>query len=138
MGVTNKIQLETDPGLIRDLMEAAGSTSLKQLLNRALTLLKSVVHGELGPQSASEAKKLTAEEFIKREYTLSEIRIKERIVTFLLVFYGVAIVATFFLFYLRGFGLLSLSLTEMKWLGGAVIGELAGLFAIVIKSVFPR
>lgn|GEM_PF-2513785 len=138
MAESGKIQLESDPQLIQHLMVESESRSVKQLFNRALTLLKSVVHGELGSQAASEAKRLTVEEFIKREYVQSEIRIKERIVTFLLVFYGVAIAATFLLFYLRGFGLLSMSLTEMKWLGGAVIGELAGLFAIVMKSVFPK
>ncbi len=136
--MTNKIQVETDPRLVQDLMKVTGSSSLKQLFNRALTLLKSATSEAMGPQIASEAKKLTSEEFIKREYALSNIRIKERIVVFLLMFYGASIGATFLLFYLRGFGLITLSLTEMRWLGGAVIGELAGLFAIVIKSVFPK
>lgn len=138
LAMINKIQVETDSSLIQDLMAITGSSSMKQLFNRALTLFKWVTHGELGSQIASEAKKLTVEEFIKRECALSEIRIKERIVVFLLIFYGVAIGATFLLFYLRGFGLISLSSAEMKWLGGAVIGELVGLFAIVVKSVFPR
>ncbi|KPJ51309.1 hypothetical protein AMJ40_00455 [candidate division TA06 bacterium DG_26] len=128
----------TDASLIQHLMELTGSTSITQLFNRALSLFKSATVGELGPQFVQEAKKLTVEEFVKREYALSEIRIKEKIVLFLLIFYGAAIGATFLLFYLRGFGLISLSTTEMKWLGGAVIGELAGLFAIVVKSVFPK
>ncbi len=134
----SKIHLETDPQLIQNLMTATSSSSVKQLFNRALTLLKSVAHAESEYQTASKAKKLTVEEFIKREHALSEIRIKEKIVIFLFVFYGVAIGATFLLFFLRGFGLVSLGLTEMKWLGGAIVAELAGLFAIVIKSVFPK
>lgn len=136
--MVKKIQVETDPKLIQDLMEATGSNSIKQLFNRALTLFKSVAAGKFGPQTVQEAKKLTVEEFIKREYALSEIHIREKIVLFLLIFYGIAIGASFLLFFLRGFGLISLSSSEMKWLGGAIIGELAGLFAIVIKSVFPR
>lgn len=134
----DRIQVETDRRLVQDLMTLTSSRSVTQLLNRALTLLKSATRGDLGPEMATRAKDVSTEEFIKREYALSHIRIKERIILFLFIVYGLAIGATFLLFFLRGFGLISLTLSEMKWLGGAVIGELAGLFAIVIKSVFPK
>ncbi|MFQ6056244.1 MAG: hypothetical protein ACE5J3_09735 [Methanosarcinales archaeon] len=63
---------------------------------------------------------------------------REKIVTFLLFAYGFALVATFALFFFKGFNFISLGESEMKWIGGAIIGELAGLFALVIKSVFPK
>ncbi len=134
----DRIQVETDRRLVQDLMTLTSSQSVRQLLNRALTLLKSSARGDLGAEMAARAKDVSTEDFIKREYALSHIRIKERIILFLFIIYGMAIGATFLLFFLRGFGLISLTLSEMKWLGGAVIGELAGLFAIVIKSVFPK
>jgi len=138
LAMREKIHLETDPQLIVDLMKTTGSTSIEELLNRALSLLKSASHRDTDTLAGGGGKRLTVEQFVKREYALSEIRIKERIVVFLLIAYGMAIGATFLIFYLRGFGLVALSLTEMKWLGGAIVAELAGLFAIVIKSVFPR
>jgi hypothetical protein len=134
----NRIQVETDRRLVQDLMSLTASRSFTHLVNRALTLLKSVTRGDLGPEMATKAKDVSTEEFIKREYALSHIRLRERIILFLFIVYGFAIGATFLLFFLRGFELISLTLSEMKWLGGAVIGELAGLFAIVIKSVFPK
>jgi hypothetical protein len=138
LAMQDQIHLKINTQLIGDLMETTGSNSAEELLNRALSLLKSASQREADTPVQSGTKKLTVEQFVKREYALSNIRIKERIVLFLLIAYGMAIAATFLLFYLRGFGLVALSLTEMKWLGGAVVGELAGLFAIVIKSVFPR
>jgi len=83
-----------------------------------------------------ERVRLDVEEFIKRERALSDIGIRERVVRFLLYAYGFSLIATFCLLYLQGFGVVSLSANLMHWLGGAIIGELAGLFALVIKSVF--
>jgi len=87
---------------------------------------------------ASEKEKLAIEEFIRKEKALSDIEIRENIVRFLLWTYGFSIVATFGLFYLEGLGWSSLRKELMNWLGGAVIGKLAGLFALVIKGMFSK
>ncbi len=84
----------------------------------------------------AEKQKLSIEEFIKKERALSDIEIRETIVRFLLFAYGFSILATFGLFYLKGLGLISLSESLMNWLGGAILGELAGLFALVIRGMF--
>lgn len=86
----------------------------------------------------SEKEELAIEEFIQKERALSDIGIRETIVRFLLWAYGFSIVATFGLFYLEGLGRSSLGKELMNWLGGAVIGELAGLFALVVKGVFGK
>lgn len=89
------------------------------------------------PRGESEEKeRLNVEEFIKRERALSDIGIREKVSKFLLYAYGFSLIATFCLIFLQGFEMVSLSANLMHWLGGAVIGELAGLFALVIKSVF--
>jgi len=92
--------------------------------------------GRRGLISVSEREELAVEEFIRKERALSDIGIRENIVRFLLGAYGFSLVATFGLLYLEGLGWISLGKELMNWLGGAIIGELAGLFALVIKGMF--
>jgi hypothetical protein len=56
-----------------------------------------------------------------------------------LVFLGIyifAVIATFSIILLWGLGRLEIPDSFMKWLGGATIGEVAGLLLYVLKQVF--
>lgn len=90
------------------------------------------------PEEKWAEEELSVAELIKKERALSDIGIRERIVGFLLGAYGFTILATFGLFYLEGLGMISLGKSIMNWLGGAVIGELAGLFSLVIRGMFGK
>jgi hypothetical protein len=63
---------------------------------------------------------------------------RNRIVGFLLAAYGCLLVATMAIFFFQGFRLwgFSLDLSILKWLGGATIGEIAGLLTITINYYF--
>jgi hypothetical protein len=50
--------------------------------------------------------------------------------------YVFAVIETFAVILLWGLGRLSLPSTFVPWLGGATIGEIAGLLLLVVKKVF--
>jgi hypothetical protein len=50
--------------------------------------------------------------------------------------YMFAVIATFAIVILWGLGRLDIPDSFMKWLGGATIGEIAGLLAFVVKQIF--
>ena len=71
------------------------------------------------------------------EVTLGQ---QNRIINFLLGAYGFLLVATIAIFILQGFRLwgFSLELSLLKWLGGATIGEIAGLLTLTLNAVFGQ
>jgi hypothetical protein len=71
------------------------------------------------------------------EVTLAQ---QNKIINFLLVAYGVLLCATMAIFFLQGFhaGGFSLDTSLLKWLGGATIGEIAGLLTITFNAVFGQ
>lgn len=83
-------------------------------------------------------KRLLSPTFLHSVEVLSDIARKDQIVQFLLRAYGGTLMATFGLFYLQGFGLVHLPQPTLHWLGAATIGELTGLLALTIRSVFAK
>jgi hypothetical protein len=65
---------------------------------------------------------------------------QNKMINFLLVAYGVLLCATMSIFFLQGFHAWGfvLDASLLKWLGGATIGEIAGLLAIAFKAVFGQ
>jgi len=65
---------------------------------------------------------------------------QERIITFLLWAYGALLFATTLIFYLQGLKAWGFSLDEglLKWLGGATVGEIAGLLTLTVGAVFKK
>lgn len=65
---------------------------------------------------------------------------REKIIQFLLWSYGGSLLATMSIFYLQGFKVwgFNLDATLLKWLGGATIGELAGLLTLAVGAVFKH
>lgn len=63
-----------------------------------------------------------------------------KIITFLLIAYGGLLVATMVIFYLQGFKAWGFNLdgSLLKWLGGATIGEIAGLLTLTFGAVFKK
>jgi hypothetical protein len=65
---------------------------------------------------------------------------REKIIHFLLWSYGASLSAIVLIFYLQGFKTWGFNLdgTLLKWLGGATIGELAGLLTLAVGAVFKH
>ncbi|MGC9947278.1 MAG: hypothetical protein ABSF64_12990 [Bryobacteraceae bacterium] len=63
-----------------------------------------------------------------------------KIINFLLVAYGGLLLATMAIFYFQGFKAwgFNLDATLLKWLGGATIGEIAGLLTLTLGAVFRK
>jgi len=63
-----------------------------------------------------------------------------KIINFLLVAYGALLLATMVIFYLQGFKTCGFKLEEslLKWLGGATIGDIAGLLTLTFGAVFKK
>ena len=61
-----------------------------------------------------------------------------KIINFLLWAYGSLLIATMLIFFLQGFKLWGffLDISLLKWLGGATIGEVAGLLSLTLHAVF--
>ncbi|SRR6266852_1839411 len=71
------------------------------------------------------------------EVTLAQ---QNKIINFLLIAYGVLLFATMAIFFFQGFRAWGFSLDPslLKWLGGATIGEIAGLLTITLHAVFGQ
>lgn len=84
----------------------------------------------MSPSPNRTTSSVTAKEWVRAT--------QDRIVTFLLVAYGSLLAATMIIFFLQGFKLwgFNLDTSILKWLGGATIGEVAGLLAIAIRRLF--
>lgn len=77
-------------------------------------------------------------EFLAQEKGLSEIAMRKRAAVFFFVVYGMALAATFAIYFLHGFHAwgFSIELELLKWLGGVTIGELGGLALAVYGFLF--
>jgi hypothetical protein len=68
--------------------------------------------------------------------TTSDLTMRSHIVTFLLWAYGGSLTVTFAIFMLQGLSHATgfqLDRESLRWLGGATVGEIAGLLAITVK-----
>ncbi len=65
---------------------------------------------------------------------------QNKIINFLLAAFGGLLLATMAIFYLQGFKSWGFSLDGalLKWLGGATIGEIAGLLTLTMGAVFKK
>jgi hypothetical protein len=52
--------------------------------------------------------------------------------------FSFAVMATFDVILFWGLGALSLPAAFVHWLGGATVGEIAGLLIIIVRRVFPK
>ncbi len=73
---------------------------------------------------------------------VEEVRVglQQTIITFLLWAYAGLLIATMAIFFLQGFKLWGFNLDSglLKWLGGATIGNIAGLLTLTFGAVFKR
>ena len=83
---------------------------------------------------------LTPKEFLDREETLHTIALRERAATFLFISYSLLLFSTMAIFFLQGFNAwnFNLDLEILRWLGGATIGEVGGLAALVYGALFRK
>lgn len=90
--------------------------------------------------SKEPSQSLTPKEFIEREEALSNIAMRERAVTFLFTVYGGLLASTVIIIFLQGFhwGGFNLDPGFLNWLGGATIGEVAGLASLVYGALFKK
>jgi hypothetical protein len=78
-------------------------------------------------------------EWVTEVTVTNDLGTKSRIVTFLLWAYGGLLATTMGIFFLQGFSHVtgfSLDLGTLHWLGGATIGEIAGLLGITVTHYF--
>lgn len=76
---------------------------------------------------------------IERTQAQAALKLRARVCRFLFKAFSGSLAATFGIILLQGFGLWGFHLEAgfLNWLGAATVGEMAGLFAIVVKSTFP-
>jgi hypothetical protein len=80
--------------------------------------------------------KLAKETIAELDSQAANVSSRKTIVRFLLRAYGCLLASTMLIFFLQGFGKFSLPESILKWLGGATVGEIAGLLAIAIRPLF--
>jgi hypothetical protein len=70
--------------------------------------------------------------------TANRISHQQKVIDFLLKAYAGLLIATMAIFFLQGFKLWSFNLESglLKWLGGATIGEIAGLLTLTFGAIF--
>jgi hypothetical protein len=83
---------------------------------------------------------LSPKEFVERVEVFSVLTLRDRATTFLFRIYTALIITTLGIFLLQGFHLwgFNLDLSLLHWLGGAVIGEVAGLAVMVYGFLFQK
>jgi hypothetical protein len=86
-------------------------------------------------RTAAEVKNWVTE--ITTTHTISQ---QGKIINFLLCAYGGLLLATMVIFFLQGFKAFGFNLEGalLKWLGGATIGEIAGLLTLTFGAVFKK
>src|ERR1700724_4166942 len=67
----------------------------------------------------------------------ANLRLREKIATWLLVLFGVSVLATYALIFLWGCKKIDLPAGFIHWLGAATISQTAGLLLIIVKNLFP-
>ncbi len=77
---------------------------------------------------------LTPKEWLERESALRTLRMKEILLISLLILYALVLVSTITIFFLQGFRVcgFNLDMSLLKWLGGATVGEVAGLITLTV------
>jgi hypothetical protein len=82
----------------------------------------------------------TAKEWVEQITTVNQINLQQKIIGFLLKAYGGLLAATMLIFFLQGFKVAGFTLDAalLKWLGGATIGEIAGLLTLTFSAVFKQ
>ena len=92
------------------------------------------------PESPEGRVKLFPKEFVQQVGEFSLIGLRERAATFLFVVYGCLIVVTLGIFVLQGFHFRGFDLQcgLLNWLGGAALGEVAGLAVMVYGFLFKK
>lgn len=97
--------------------------------------LPSAAGDRLRRRTASEVKV-----WVEEVTTTHRINQQSKIIHFLLSAYGALLLFTMIIFYLQGFRVWGFNLepTLLKWLGGATLGEIAGLLGLTFGAVFKR
>jgi hypothetical protein len=79
---------------------------------------------------------LTPKQFLERATTLRTLRMREKLLTCLLYLYVFLIITTITIFFLQGFHVCGFDLESslLMWLGGATVGEVAGLITLTVTN----
>jgi len=85
-----------------------------------------------------EQEKLSPRQIIERETAFHTMALQRLSVKFLFVAYGGLLFSTMAVIFLQGFRFWGFNLDQkfLDWLGGAAIGEIAGLAALVYGALF--
>ena len=75
---------------------------------------------------------------LEAEEVRSNIRLRLIFSVVLLSIFGVSILLTFVLIFLRGYGTIHLDRAFAHWLGGATVGQTATLLISIVGYLFPR
>lgn len=76
---------------------------------------------------------------IAEKQALNEMWLQNLLVCFFMFIFVASVASTFTIFFLHGFKVkgFQLPVSLLNWLGGATIGQIAGLGLIIYKSLFP-
>ena len=99
----------------------------------------------MGPSPGTPARRragstTAVKDWVEQITTANSVNLQQRMVSFLLRAYGASLAATLAIFLLQGWHLWGFNLDAalLKWLGGATIGEIAGLLTLTFGAVFKR
>ena len=91
-----------------------------------------------GTQKRTKPAKVAETLAVKNWVTKVTTEQQVKVINFLLWAYGGLLTATMLIFFLQGFRLwgFSLDVALLRWLGGATVGEIAGLLALTFRAIF--
>ncbi len=88
----------------------------------------------------TESELLTIGDFIQKAKAEHEIEMQAILVKWLVKAFVFLLVSTVIIIFLQGFKAFGFELEKgfLHWLGGAAVGEVAGILVIIIKYLFPK
>ena len=91
-----------------------------------------------GTQKRTKPSKATETLSVKNWVTTVTTEQQVKVINFLLWAYGGLLTATMLIFFFQGFRLwgFSLDVVLLRWLGGATVGEIAGLLTLTFRAIF--
>jgi hypothetical protein len=96
--------------------------------------------GAIAKRTESTSTELAPRTYVTDAWDEHDRRLQTRLSTFLLRAFGGLLTVTMLIYLLQGFKLWGFHLEEttLQWIGGATVGQIAGLLLLTYKAVFGR
>ncbi len=74
---------------------------------------------------------------VKNALVLSNINLREKLAIRIFVVFSGTVALTYTLIFLWGFKIIALPGAFVHWLGGATVGQTAGMLTLILRDLFP-